>query len=158
MSEFEYEPGDDEEVYSVDVKAVSEDKRMLPMTRKLAKNLIKNSYYTIGDFLLSLKDKDIQDLQALAEDENDIDAVGHIIVITELLALGEGLPRGTQLEVSTRVDLFNVYVAIDGLRRKGLVKAHHINMSLDIDPDSDKPVVEKIPGMNYKFDDEKDDD
>lgn len=161
MSDYEFIPDDDsdsEDTYAVNIKAVSEDKKMLPMVRKLAKRIMKDSYCTVGDFLLSLKDREVADIQALSEDMNDLDSTGHVILLAELLALGEGLPRATQEEIGARADLFVMLVAVDSLHRKGLVKAHHANMTLEIDIENDRPIVEKIPGMDYGFDSEREDD
>jgi len=131
--------------YHVSLSTVVGSSTMLPVTRLLAADLQTNPYLTIGDFFKNLSDSD---LQALIEvvDEGETNAhFSELLLVSQMLATAEGL--GAKFEnldiVTQRVNAFCMYVAIESLHRKGLVKVHHQNMSFGDDMKS-KIVVERI--------------
>jgi hypothetical protein len=61
-----------------------------------------------------------------------------------MLATGEGLEQSQGAEeISSRMDAFCAFLAIESLRRKGLVKVYHENISFGEDF-GNKIVVEKL--------------
>lgn len=128
------------------------------VTRLLASDLMSNPYLTIGDFLQGLTDGDLKVLSDLCDitfdymkegkpygdDTGGDKAFAECIMLTMLLSGAEGLDLIPDENVLTqRVGMFSMFVAMESLYRKGMVKLHHKNMSLGEDA-SDKIVVEKI--------------
>lgn len=122
---------------------VMKEKDFLPLTRTLAMDLSEAGYMRPGDFLKALSDGDIDALLKIADnDENP--RLEEILLISEMLATGEGLEQSQDAdEVTNRMNAFCGFLAIEGLRRKGLVKVYHENISFGEDF-GNKIVVEKL--------------
>ena len=85
-------------------------------------------------------------MNALLEvaDTDDNPRLGEILLISEMLATGEGLEQSQDADgVTLRMNAFCAFLAIEGLSRKGLVKVYHENISFGEDF-GNKIVVEKL--------------
>ena len=133
---------DDEGEFSINYKKVLNQVTFLPVTRLLAADLIKNQYMPIGDFIKSLKDNSLEELNEISENENHPN-FEEMILITEMLAAAEGTNFGGTPEVHQRLNMFMTWLIFESLKRKGLVKIHYENLSFGDDM-ADKIVVEKI--------------
>jgi hypothetical protein len=77
-------------------------------------------------------------------DTDDNPRLGEILLISEMLATGEGLEQSQDADgVTLRMNAFCAFLAIEGLSRKGLVKVYHENISFGEDF-GNKIVVEKL--------------
>jgi hypothetical protein len=122
---------------------VMKEKDFLPLTRTLAMDLSEAGYMRPGDFLKALSDGDVDALLKIADNEEN-PRLEEILLISEMLATGEGLEPSQDAEgVSHRMNAFCSFLAIEGLRRKGLVKVYHENISFG-DDFGNKIIVEKL--------------
>lgn len=125
---------------------VSEDKTMLPTTRLLAVDIIKNGYINVGEFFKNISDSDLKSYMNMAENIEG-DAAAEILLLSEMLSIGEGLENGldetNQETMRNRMSHLIMYLACESLARKGLVKLYRENMSFGDDMGS-KTFVEKL--------------
>jgi hypothetical protein len=119
------------------------EKDFLPITRTLAMDLLQSGYIRPGDFLKALTDSDVDALLKIADNEEN-PRLSEILLISEMLATGEGLEQSQDADsITHRMNAFCVFLAIEGLSRKGLVKVYHENISFGEDF-GNKIVVEKL--------------
>ena len=125
---------------------VSEDKTMLPTTRLLAVDIIKNGYINVGEFFKNISDSDLKSYMNMTENIEG-DAAAEILLLSEMLSIGEGLENGldetNQETMRNRMSHLIMYLACESLARKGLVKLYRENMSFGDDMGS-KTFVEKL--------------
>lgn len=137
-----FEFDEDEGEFSINYHKVLHQETFLPITRLLAADLIKSQYMSIGDFIKSLKDNSLEELNEISENENHPN-FEEMILITEMLAAAEGTNFGGTPEVHQRLNMFTTWLIFESLKRKGLVKIYYENLSFGDDM-ADKIVVEKI--------------
>ena len=133
---------DEEGEFSINYEKVLHEEKFLPVTRLLAADLIKSQYMPIGDFIKSLSDNTLEELNEICGDENHPN-FEEMILIAEMLAAAEGTNIGGTPEVHQRLNLFITWMAIESLKRKGLVKVYYENISFGDDM-GEKIIVEKI--------------
>jgi len=133
---------DDDGEFSINYERVLHQETFLPVTRLLAADLMKSQYMPIGDFIKSLNDNSLRELNSIAEDE-DHPNFEEMILITEMLAAAEGTNFGGTPQVHQRLNMFITWLVFESLKRKGLVKVYYENLSFGDDM-ADKIVVEKI--------------
>jgi len=139
MDNFDFEDGP----IVISYDNVMKEKDFLPLTRTLAMDLLQSGYIRPGDFLKALTDSDVDALLKIADNEEN-PRLEEILLISEMLATGEGLERSQDAdEFTNRMNAFCGFLAIEGLRRKGLVKVYHENISFGEDF-GNKIVVEKL--------------
>lgn len=133
----------DDGFYSINYAKAASDTKLLSSTRLLAKQLMENPYITVGKHIQDLSNGDIQSLLNSIEDDCP-NQYEDMIVITEMLAAGEGCDEAqSEDEASDRISQMTMFLVIESLARKGMVKVYYENMSFH--PDSgDKVVVEKL--------------
>jgi hypothetical protein len=129
--------------YSINYVKAATDTKLLSVTRSLAKQLMENPYITTGKFIQDISDGDIKALMDTIEDEHP-NQYEDMIVITEMLSLAEGCDESqSEEEANDRISQMTMFLVIESLARKGMVRVFYENMSFH--PDSgDKVVVEKI--------------
>jgi len=137
-----FEFDEDEGEFSINYEKVLHQETFLPVTRLLAADLMKSQYMSVGDFLKNLSVDTLSQLTKISENEND-PHFEEVILITEMLAAAEGTNIGGTPEVHQRLNLFITWLVVESLRRKGLVKVYHENISFGEDM-ADKIIVEKI--------------
>ena len=137
-----FEFDDDEGEFSINYEKVLHQETFLPVTRLLAADLIKNQYMPIGDFIQSLNDNVLEELNEISADENHPN-FEEMILISEMLSAAEGTNMGGTPEVHQRLNMFITWLIFESLKRKGLVKIYYENISFGEDM-GDKIVVEKI--------------
>ena len=96
----------------------------------------------IGDFIKSLKNDTLEELNVISEDENHPN-FEEIVLLSEMLAAAEGTNIGGLPEVHQRVNMFTTWLVFESLKRKGLVRIFYENISFGEDM-GEKVVVEKI--------------
>jgi hypothetical protein len=139
MDDFDFEDGP----IVISYDNVMKEKDFLPITRTLAMDLSESGYIRPGDFLKSLTDSDVDALLKIADNEEN-PRLSEILLISEMLATGEGLEQSQDADgITLRMNSFCAFLAIEGLSRKGLVKVYHENISFGEDF-GNKIVVEKL--------------
>ena len=140
----EFEEFDGEGFYIINFEKIVSDKSFLPVTRLLAADMMMNPYITVGDFLKEITDSDLKNLLTLSEDIEEGNNAEDFILLSEMLATGEGLSFADDAdEVMKRVNQFVVMLSIESLYRKGMVKIYHENMSFGEDMNN-KIIAEKL--------------
>ncbi len=137
-----FEFDEDEGEFSINYEKVLHEETFLPVTRLFAADLIKSQYMPIGDFIKSFSDNTLEELNEICGDENHPN-FEEMILIAEMLAAAEGTNIGGTPEVHQRLNLFITWMAIESLKRKGLVKVYYENISFGDDM-GEKIIVEKI--------------
>lgn len=138
----------DNDTLTVKLEMVRNNKDFLAVTRLLASYFAANPYITIGEFLIGLSDHDLKTMLTILDESTGEDTEGHprlceIVIITELLAKGEGLDSGNSKIVTERLNAFTMMLAMESLYRKGLIKIYRENFTLGDDMD-DKIMCERI--------------
>jgi len=134
-------------------------KDCLSVTRILAVDLKENPYLTVGFFLKNITDVDLKILSDIVDKNFDIEdddevkdpGLADVVLIAEMLARAEGIISESDDELMQKVNQFMMFISVESLRRKGLVKVYHENMSFGEDA-GERVVVEKIKGAAYDED------
>ena len=126
--------------YTVNLNQVIKDNSILAITRLLAHNLLSNPYFTLKDFLTSITDDDL----AILNQKSENTELEDIMLITLMLIQGEGLEFNENDEkLRNNIGQMIMFLTIETLARKGLVKAYRENMSFGDDV-GDRIIVEKL--------------
>lgn len=128
--------------FTVVYSEVAKSKGTLAVTQLLATRMMASPYCTVKDFFDMLSDNDLHKLLMIAEDQED-ENFGDLILISEMIATGEGLESGTLTESTNRVNLLVSFCAAESLGRKNLVKVHRENMSFGQDM-GHKIIIERL--------------
>lgn len=128
--------------YSVNLDKVAGATDMLAVTRLLAAQLQANPYTTVGDFLKGISNEDLETLIDASEDEEG-EHFPELIIIAEMLAVGEGVYVRNLEAVTERLNYMRTLLIIESLHRKKMIRAVHANMSFGEDA-KHKIVAEKI--------------
>ena len=122
---------------------IIKDQSFLAITRMLATTLMNESYIVVGDYIQGLSDGDLKILLE-EQDRTDTHAYDNLMMMSEMLAIGEGCDGSTTVsDFKDRLEQFIVYLIMESLKRKGLVRVFYENMSFHHDT-YDKRVAEKI--------------
>lgn len=145
---------EDYESFELNYDKIIQSTEFLAVTRLLAAQLKETPYRKVGDFFKNLSDSDLELLTEICEEyhDNKDEDTAHfeeMLLIAEMLAAAEGVNDRTLDDVMGRTTQMMVFVTLETLSRKKLIKLHHDNMSFGEDAGS-KIVAEKIPGV---FDD-----
>ena len=125
-------------------KIIGSDK-LLPVTRSVAKMLMRNPYTSLGKFFKKLSNENLEIIMEII-DEGDSEfneRMEDIVLMTEMLSRAEGVPSQSVEEITENVNYFGACITCVSLARKGLVRVYYDNMSFGTD-NGDKMIVEKI--------------
>jgi len=125
-------------------KIIGSDK-LLPVTKSVAKMLMRNPYTSLGRFFKKLSNENLEILMEII-DEGDSEfneRMEDIVLMTEMLSRAEGVPSQSVEEITENVNYFGACITCVSLARKGLVRVYYDNMSFGTD-NGDKMIVEKI--------------
>ena len=125
-------------------KIIDSDK-LLPVTKSVAKMLMRNPYTSLGKFFKKLSDENLQALSEIIEegDSEFNEGMEDIVLMTEMLSRAEGVPSQCIEDITENVNYFGACITCVWLARKGLVRVYYDNMSFGKDQ-GDKVLVEKI--------------
>ena len=127
------------------MEKIIESDKLLPVTKSVAKMLMRNPYTSLGKFFKKLSDENLQVLMEII-DEGDSefnDGMEDVVLMTEMLSRAEGVPSQSIEDITENVNYFGACVTCVSLARKGLVRVYYDNMSFGTD-NGDKIIVEKI--------------
>ena len=125
-------------------KIIGSDK-LLPVTRSVAKMLMRNPYTSLGKFFKTISDDNLLALSEIIEegDSEFNERMEDIVLMTEMLSRAEGVPSESIEEITENVNYFGACVTCVSLARKGLVRVYYENMSFGID-NGEKILVERL--------------
>lgn len=133
----------DEPQYRINYSHVVGEKNLLSITKLLASSMMNSAYMTIGDFLKGISDSDLQTLLDIIDEGDGSPGFEDIMLISGMLADGEGVSCKNVEDYQKCVNMFMTYVAMESLYRKGMIKLHRQNMSFGDDM-GDSIVAEKL--------------
>ena len=125
-------------------KIIASDK-LLPVTKSVAKMLMRNPYISLGRFFKKLSDENLQVLSEIIEegDSEFNEGMEDIVLMTEMLSRAEGVPSQSIEDITENVNYFGACVTCVSLARKGLVRVYYDNMSFGTDQ-GEKVLVERL--------------
>lgn len=138
--------------YNVSYENVASRTDSHPVTTKLAKKIIKDSYVNVGKFIKSLSTEDLNSLLKIGEKiikggvltSKDSDDVKDFLLISVMLKDGEGVEKSLDLESSGWfISRLYAFLGAEAGARLNLVKVNYENMTFDTDND-DKPLFFRI--------------
>jgi hypothetical protein len=123
----------------------------------LAVDLKENPYMSVGLFLKNISNSDLKILSDIVDQNFNIDdddevgdpSLADVVLIAEMLSRAEGIISESDEQLMQKVNQFMMYISVESLRRKGLVRVYHENMSFGEDAEK-RVVVEKIEGKDYE--------
>ena len=118
---------------------------LLPVTKSVAKMLMRNPYTSLGKFFKKLSDENLQVLSEIIEegDSEFNDGMEDIVLMTEMLSRAEGVPSQSIEEITENVNYFGACITCVSLARKGLVRVYYENMSFGTEH-GEKVLVERL--------------
>ena len=127
------------------MEKIIESDKLLPVTKSVAKMLMRNPYISLGKFFKKLSDENLQVLSEIIEegDSEFNDGMEDIVLMTEMLSRAEGVPSQCIDDITENVNYFGACVTCVSLARKGLVRVYYDNMSFGRDQ-GDKVLVERL--------------
>lgn len=129
--------------YVVNYSTVANSSQVLPAISKLAKQLQKSPYLSLGDYMQELTDAEVFSLLSVVEASNadiknnsgDNYYVQQIVLLTLMLRSAEGLefftPGVPDCNMYESANVLCSIIAGESLTRKGLVNSYYENMTLD---------------------------
>ena len=127
------------------MEKIIESDKLLPVTKSVAKMLMRNPYTSLGKFFKKLSDENLQVLMEII-DEGDSEfneGMEDVVLMTEMLSRAEGVPSQCIEDITENVNYFGACITCVSLARKGLVRVYYDNMSFGKDQ-GEKILVEKI--------------
>lgn len=152
--------------YTVDLPKLLADKNHLSITRSIATQLMENPYMSVGQFLQSIPDRDLNILCEILDDQFECDQRGEsdiidnfddIVLLSLMLAKAEGLLVSGLDDVENYTNTLSVLITSEGMKRKGFVKMYYENISLG-DDYADRIVAEKTDKLDDFLNGEEEDD
>jgi len=127
------------------MKKIIDSDKLLPVTKSVAKMLMRNPYISLGKFFKKLSDENLQVLSEIIEegDSEFNDGMEDIVLMTEMLSRAEGVPSQCIEDITENVNYFGACVTCVSLARKGLVRVYYENMSFGTDQ-GEKVLVERL--------------
>ena len=124
---------DETKPFAVNYQHIVDSPELLRVTRLLAWSFICDPYISVGTFFKNISQEDLDCIIEVIEEGPDNSNFGDLMLIAEMLAVGEGLDSGNVEIIENRVNQVLVLLACESLYRKGLVKIYHDNMSFGED-------------------------
>jgi len=128
-----------------DMEKIIQAEGLLPITKSVAKLLLKNQYLSLGKFFKRISDDHLQELMEIIDDaDNEFnDGMEDIVLMTEMLSRAEGVPSESIEDITENVNYFGACVTCVSLERKGLVRVFYENMSFGKEL-GEQTLVEKL--------------
>jgi hypothetical protein len=119
--------------FEINYKQIIHCDGVLECTRDLARTLSHNPYISFGDYMNELPTSILEHLLHVAENEEN-DHFDELLLISEMLARAEGLePSQSEQQSLTRLKVLMSILAVEGLYRRGLIRAYRENYSFGED-------------------------
>ena len=124
------------ETLGIDLKMIQDSPRTWSINKSLAFKLSFNSFASLGDFLQSLSDADMDFLMRIVDSlhEDNEETITEFMLLTFLLSYAEGLDITEDAEqISKRSNVLAGFIVAESMARKDLVELMYENMSLGED-------------------------
>lgn len=116
--------------FNVNYDVVIASPNLDAITKMLASKMLNVQYMTIGDFLKSLSNADINKLLEMVEHVNNDDySINNLLLMSEMLSIAEGCATLCEEDSHKNLEAFCVFVTCTSLERKGLVQVFYDKMS-----------------------------
>jgi hypothetical protein len=126
--------------FIINHEKIVETKSYLKATRLLAAHFSYNQYLSIKDFMNDLSTDDLNSLMEMGDNKE----IEELILISEMLAVGEGLENSEDDEtVMKRIGMLYNFLLVESLGRKKMIKIYRENMSFGDDYEQ-KAIAEKL--------------
>ena len=131
--------------YEINLNRVGEDKKTHSVIRLLAVDLQKNPYTSVGDWLQSLSDYDLQSLveDVCESDETDEMAMQSLILGTLMLSRAESVFIENEEQLAKAAEMLRIFIVVASLQRKNMAQALYQNMSFGEDA-AKLPIAAKL--------------
>lgn len=127
------------QTYHINLMEVFRSKEWTQATKLLAAKLMDNPYYSVGMFMQTITDTELEYFQEISE-RHDCD---ELVLLTLMLLHAEGTDVKNELEFEQHFSSFKMFLAGTALERKGMIKVNYENFSFNQDA-GDKIVFERI--------------
>lgn len=114
--------------FNIEYDKIVGNKKILPMARLLAAELIQNPYMSPGTYFQEANDTDLELMMVISDDEED-DRMSDLLLMAEMLVKAEGVETEDMEDVASHINIFINFAAITLLDRKNLIDAKFNNMS-----------------------------
>lgn len=114
--------------FNIEYDKIVSNKKILPMARLLAAELIQNPYMSPGTYFQEANDTDLELMMVISDDEED-DRMSDLLLMAEMLVKAEGVETEDMEDVASHINIFINFAAITLLDRKNLIDAKFNNMS-----------------------------
>ena len=101
---------DSEEVITVNYNKIASSTNLLSVTRLLALRMMDNSYISVGDYIKSISESDLKLLVDVIDGGDTHPNFGDLLLLSEMLALGEGLEPGDITTMQNRTNQLFIMV------------------------------------------------
>lgn len=116
---------------------------MMSCTHDCVRMVRKNEYLTVGEYMTSLTSSQLEEMLEAADDEENV-KFEEFLLIAEILARAEGLEGSEDFDVlHRRLNILIGLIAVEGLSRKGMIRAYPQNFSFGEDTNK-KIIAEKL--------------
>jgi hypothetical protein len=129
--------------FTINYDQIIVEKNMLAITKLLAYSIKANPYMSPASFIKDMGSTDLELIQEVGDSGADDPHFNELILMTEMLAQAEGIPSMSMEEMNTRVNQFLIFITMESLKRKGLIRIFYENMSFG-DDYLDKMIAEKL--------------
>lgn len=129
--------------YNVNFNEILKADDVPEIVKSLARGLMVNPYTKVGDYLQSLNYEKLDELNEILDTDDEDYRIGNLMLMTMMLAQAEGVHLANDAMITEALGIFQTYIAITGLQRKGMIRAYYENMSFGDDM-KDKRIAEKI--------------
>ena len=128
-----------------DMEKIIRAEGLLPITKSVAKMLMKHQYLSLGKFFKRISNEHLQELMEIIDDgDNEFNnGMEDIVLMTEMLSRAEGVPSESIEDITENVNYFGACVTCVSLERKGLVRVFYENMSFGKEL-GEQTLVEKL--------------
>lgn len=138
------DPDDDDWVLNYDRIAESEDH--IAAIRLLAVRLRTNPYISLGDWLVSLSPAVFEELNMLAQTENEEGPeMEQLLLLTLMISHAEGTASTSKemTEMCRQLSMLRHFIIFTALERKGMIRCYYENFTLGEDL-GDRIIVERL--------------
>lgn len=127
------------QTYHINLMEVFKSKKWTQATKLLAAKLMDNPYYSIGMFLQTLTNSELEYFQEISEKQN----CDELVLLTLMLLHAEGTEVKDEMDFEQHFSSFKMFLAGTSLDRKGIIKVNYENFSFNSDA-GDKIIFEKL--------------
>lgn len=127
------------QTYHINLMEVFKAKEYTQATKLLAAKLMDNPYYSVGMFMQTLSNSELEYFQEISEKHN----CDELVLLTLMLLHAEGTEVKDELDFEQHFSSLKMFLAGTALDRKGMIKVNYENFSFNPDA-GDKVVFEKL--------------